>query len=63
MKKSRKIPVDLLNLDEKSDDGRFTTEKNLYPNLNMRTLIDYCKKTNTSYSSLNYKDLKFFETK
>ncbi len=48
----------MVKFDAAFPDGRFTAGKNLYPNLDMRGLMNYCKKNNIPYDKITEEDFE-----
>ena len=58
----RKIPKVFLDLDKKAG-GIYTDNINVYPGLNMKSLIRYCKKNNINPENLTDREINNFTTK
>ena len=56
---SNNIPKRFLDLDNNLD-GRYTSEKNMMPDLDMNSIIKYCRENNINPENLTDKEIKKF---
>lgn len=55
----KKIPEEFLKLDRITN-GVYTSDKNTFPNLNMKALISYCRKNGINPEDITNKEIKQF---
>lgn len=56
---SNNIPKKFLDLDNNFD-GKYTSEKNIIPDLDMNSIILYCRENNINPEKLTDKEIKKF---